>query len=83
MASNMEICAVGATGEVFGVGDRVMFARSFLRSAGIYTGSIAFQQGSVFRVLGKVLTVQWDHGTCTGVLDRNLVRVDRHYLERN
>ena len=73
-------------------GDRVRFARAFLRSTGQVTGpeeptSIGpFARGAVvggidLRGGRKLLTVRWDDGEVSAVLDVNLVREDRVHLE--
>ena len=69
------------------IGSRVMMARAFLRSIGVCTGDLCFQQGTVSRISGDVdrpgayATVQWDHGGTSASLIKNLVRVDQRHLE--
>jgi hypothetical protein len=75
--------ATDSTGVVLVVRDRVMFARGFLRSIGAVTGELPFQVGTVDRVNGRVVYVQWDHGGTSATLAANLVRKDRLHLERS
>jgi hypothetical protein len=74
--------ATESTGVVLVVPDRVLFARAFLRSIGAVTGELPFQRGTVSRVNGRVVYVQWDHGGTSATLAANLVRADRLHLER-
>jgi len=76
-------------------GDRVAFARHWLRSTGNFTGDVPFMRGTVEHVhdLGqglRVVTVAWDARLANGqigeactwkALESNLVRLDRIHLE--
>lgn len=74
-------------------GDRVMFARSFLRSTGQLTGPEApcafgpFAAGEVreVKVLSRdmppLVLVHWDDGSERKVLASNLVHANRRHLE--
>ena len=72
------------------VGDRVGFARAFLRDTGQISGPVPFAKGTVAEMIPfggpgrSLVTVLWDNldGHRT-VLDCNLVRLDRRHLERS
>lgn len=68
------------------LGERVMYSRNWLRSTGQFTGDAAFVVGTVTGALPlvgswRVLTVRWDDGRTTSVLDCNLIARDRVRLE--
>jgi hypothetical protein len=74
------------------VGDKVAFARAFLRNTGQYTGWAPFARGVVTKVepfatfrgdhdSRALVSVQWAKACRSRVLDCNLVRVDRMHLE--
>lgn len=77
-------------------GDRVTYSRAFLRSSGIYSGDMAFREGTVqslrpFRkgggATGEIAKVKWDDASDEdtelnpGVLVTNLCRVNKKHLE--
>jgi len=79
--------------EAFQPGDRVTYARSFLRSTGMFTGREAFREGTVqlvkpLRQGGVVIVkVAWDGESKEdaelnpGTLSTNLVRVGEKHRE--
>lgn len=73
---------------LFKVGDRVQYARQWLRSTGNLAGDIPHATG---RIIGlapvsaglDIATIEWNTaGLSAKVLTSNLVREDRKYLER-
>ena len=65
------------------VGDRVMYSRQWLRSCGYLSGHIPFAVGVVEAINGKVLTISWDYGDTTKVLDANVIFADEKHKELN
>lgn len=72
----------------FKVGDRVQYARQWLRSTGQLTGDAPLAKG---RIIGlspvsadlDIATIEWDRpGMSAKVLTSNLVREDRKQFER-
>lgn len=70
-------------------GDRVKYAREFLRSVGAIAGIGPFRIGTVAAIGdermadSRVIYVHWDDepGRAAGVLECNLIRADRLHLE--
>lgn len=74
--------------QIFKIGDRVQYARQWLRSTGQLTGDIPHAKG---RIIGlspvsaglDIATIEWNTpGLSAKVLTSNLVREDREHLER-
>ena len=67
------------------VGNRVMYARGFLRSTGMFTGPIPFAKGKVTAIDREIASIDWEgkHGgdLPPRVNVHNLVRADRLHLE--
>jgi hypothetical protein len=73
---------------IFKIGDRVQYARQWLRSTGQLAGDVPHATG---RIIGlspvsaglDIATIEWNTpGLSAKVLTSNLVREDRKHLER-
>lgn len=69
-------------------GDRVKYARTFLRTTGVYTGALPTRIGTVAAIGdimagSRIMYVRWDDepGRSAGILECHLVRADRLHLE--
>ena len=74
--------------QIFKIGDRVQYARQWLRSTGQLTGDIPHAKG---RIIGlspvsnglDIATIEWNTaGLSAKVLTSNLIREDRKQFER-
>ena len=74
--------------QIFKIGDRVQYARQWLRSTGNLAGDVPHAKG---RIIGlspvsnglDIATIEWDRpGLSAKVLTSNLVREDRKQFER-
>jgi len=70
----------------FQLGDRVMYAREFLRNTGQMTGEVPFDVGTVINIKAKgeeceVCAVQWDSDRRYLVRSSNLIRESEKHLE--
>lgn len=70
-------------------GDRVKYARTFLRTIGVYTGALPSRIGTVAAIDdalmagSRIMYVRWadEPGRAAGILECHLVRADRLHLE--
>jgi hypothetical protein len=73
---------------LFKTGDRVQYARQWLRSTGQLTGDIPHAKGRIISLSPvsnglDIATIEWDRpGLSAKVLTSNLVREDRKQFER-
>ena len=73
---------------IFKIGDRVQYARQWLRSTGHLTGDIPHAKGRIISLAPvsnglDIATIDWDRpGLSAKVLTSNLVRMDRKQFER-
>ncbi len=69
------------------IGSRVKYARSFLRSTGMFTGEVPFLRGTVIALESRsgecpdLATVQWCEGLSARVFITNLWPLDKGHLE--
>jgi hypothetical protein len=73
---------------LFKIGDRVQYARAWLRSTGQLAGDIPHATGRIISLAPvsnglDIATIEWNTaGLSAKVLTSNLVREDRKHLER-
>ncbi len=73
---------------IFKTGDRVQYARAWLRSTGQLAGDIPHAIGRIISLAPvsnglDIATIEWDRpGLSVKVLTSNLVRMDRKQFER-
>ena len=73
---------------IFRTGDRVQYARQWLRSTGQLAGDIPHAKGRIISLSPvsaglDIATIEWDRpGLSARVLTSNLVRMDRIQFER-
>jgi hypothetical protein len=73
---------------LFKIGDRVQYARAWLRSTGQLAGDIPHATGRIISLSPvsnglDIATIEWDRpGLSVKVLTSNLVRIDRKQFER-
>jgi hypothetical protein len=73
---------------IFRAGDRVQYARQWLRSTGQLAGDIPHAKGRIISLSPvsnglDIATIEWDRpGLSAKVLTSNLVRMDRKQFER-
>lgn len=73
---------------IFKIGDRVQYARAWLRSTGQLTGDIPHATGRIISLSPvsnglDIATIEWNTaGLSAKVLTSNLVREDRKQFER-
>lgn len=73
---------------IFKIGDRVQYARQWLRSTGQLAGDVPHATGRIISLSPvsnglDIATIEWNRpGLSAKVLTSNLVREDRKHLER-